>query len=244
MQKLYSELAQVYYEMYNSLFDYEKEFKFYDPYLQKYKCKSVLELGCGNGNLAPYFQESNYDYTGSDISFEMLEIALKIHPTTDFINGDMRTFHFTKKFDSIIIQGRSFCYMTNNDDVMKTLTSIHKTLNENGILIFDNFNAKDFLSNFKKEHEHSVTYKNRKYKRLSFNSLNLKTGWTWNWKATYYIEEEGKETKIINDESVLRAFTKDEICLFLKINNFEVLEIIQDNAALCIIARNTISAKT
>ena len=69
MSKLYSELAHVYYEMYLSLFDYEKEFNFYDNYLKKYKCKSILELGCGNGNLASYFLKSNYTESYGPPSF-------------------------------------------------------------------------------------------------------------------------------------------------------------------------------
>ena len=55
MSKLYSKLARIYHEMYQSIFDYKKEFQFYNRWLKKYKVHRVLEIGCGSGNLAPYF---------------------------------------------------------------------------------------------------------------------------------------------------------------------------------------------
>ncbi|MFC1558642.1 class I SAM-dependent DNA methyltransferase [candidate division KSB1 bacterium] len=244
MTKLYTELANIYYEMYQSLFDYGKEFEFYSNYLNKYKCRSILELGCGNGILASYFLKSNYEYTGLDISYEMLEIARKNNPDINFIQGDMRDLQINEKFDAVIIPGRSFCYMTTNDDVMNALKSVHNSLKEYGILVCDNYQAEKIFSDFDKQHESYVNYKNKKYRRVSKKSLNLKTGWTWNWDAVYYIEEKGKETKIINDESILRAFTNDELKLFLELNKFDVLEIIEDNSLFYTIAVKVNPVKT
>ena len=238
MSRLYTELADIYYEMYQSLIDYGKEFNFYNKYLKKFKCRSVLELGCGNGILASYLKKSDYEYTGLDISLEMLEIARKNHPDINFIQGDMRDLQLNAKFDAVIIPGRSFCHMTTNDDIMNALKSVHYSLKEGGILIFDNYRAEKIFSEIDKEHECSVNYKNKKYRRLSKKIPNLKTGWTWDWDAVYHVEEKGRETRIINDRFVLRAFTSDELKLFLKINKFDVLKIINDNSIF-----NTIAGK-
>ena len=239
MTKLYSELAHVYHDMYQSLFDYKKEFIFYEKYLKKYNCKSVLDLGCGNGNLAPYFLDSNYNYTGLDLYAEMLEIARKNNPDAHFIQGDIRNLQLSEKFDAVIIPGRSFCYMTTNDDVMQALQSIHNTLKNNGILIFDNFRAQIIFAAVSKKFENTVEYNNRKYTRISINSPNLQTGWTWNWHATYHIEEKGKATKTIVDESILRSFTIDELKLFCQLNKFDIIEIIEDNSSFTTIARKS-----
>jgi len=109
-------------------------------------------------------------------------------------------------------------------------------------LIFDNFNAKEIFLNFKQELIQTSTYNNRKYKRVSNNSMNLETGWTWNWDATYYIEESGKETQIVHDKSVLRAFTKDELSLFLKLNNFDILKIIDEGLSLTGVAQKVMKS--
>jgi len=231
MTKLYSELAQVYHEMYRSIFDYEREFHFYDGLLRKYARRSILEIGCGSGNLAPYFLKAGYTYTGLDLYDEMLQIARRNHPEAEaaFVRGDMRELHLPRAFDAVIITGRSFCYMTTNKDVMNALQSIYKTLKEGGLLIFDSFKADELLPNLKKESGQEVESGDTKYRRVNRTSLNLETGWTWNWEAEYHIEKKGQEKKIITDRSVLRAFTEDELKLFLQLNGYNILEIIKEN---------------
>ncbi len=114
--------------MYQSIFNYKKEYKFYDKLLKKYKCKKILEIGCGSGNLAPFFLKGGYDYIGLDISNDMIKIAKEVEPKAIFITGDMRNLMLNKKFDSILITGRSFTYLVQNREIMKTLQSAHKCL--------------------------------------------------------------------------------------------------------------------
>jgi ubiquinone/menaquinone biosynthesis C-methylase UbiE len=235
--KLYSELAQVYHEMYQNIFDYKEEFKFYDAILKEYKCQKILELGCGSGNLARYFLQSGYDYTGVDLYDSMLEIAAKVEPAARFIQGDMRHLSFENEFDAVVIAGRSYTYMTKNDDVDKALKTIYKALKENGKLIFDNFDAEKIFGNFNREEIIFETdFENKKYKRVSKNSMNLETGWTWNWQATYYIMENNK-IKTVRDNSILRAFTEDELRLFLKINQFEVIKVTKEYSAIKMVTK-------
>lgn len=228
MTQLYSRLARVYHEMYQSIFDYAADFRFLDQYLKKYHCHSILEPGCGSGNLAPYFIRNGYSYTGLDIAGEMLKIARELHPQVLFIQGDMRDFHLDQSFDAVVISGRSFTYMTTNEDVLNALKSIHRCLKSDGILIFDNFNAETIFLNFKPEATHTVEQGKTCYKRVSQSSWNLQTGWTWNWHATYHIQREGETEEIIEDHSILRAFTEQEMSLFLKLANFKIEEIILD----------------
>src|SRR5271166_3200594 len=98
--------------MYQSLFDYEREFRQCHAILGKHAAKSVLELGCGAGNLADYFLDKGYDYTGMDAARPMLEIAKRERPEARFVRGDMCRFSFPRRFDAVLIGGRSFTYMT------------------------------------------------------------------------------------------------------------------------------------
>jgi len=239
MTKLYSQLATVYHEMYQGVFDYKKQFQFFLKYLNKYKCKKVLEIGCGSGNLAPFFLEKKYNYIGLDLYKEMLAIAKKIAPKAKFVQGDMRRFNLKQKFDAIIIPGRSFTYMTTNQDVMDALESIYKHLNKGGILLFDNFDAEKMITSKKKKHfTQTVAYNNTKYKRVSEKELCLETGWTEKWSATYYITKNGK-TKTIKDSSILRSFTKEELKLFLTLNKFEIIENRCKDIAIITLAKKT-----
>jgi len=66
--------------------------------------------------------------------------------------------------------------------------------------------------------------------------MNLETGWTYNWFAKYIIEENGNVVEY-DDLTTLRAFTKDEILLFLKLTDFEVVEIIEAEKTITFIAK-------
>jgi SAM-dependent methyltransferase len=222
--------------MYQSVFNYKKEFQLYNKLLKKYKCKKILELGCGSGNLASFFLKAGYNYTGLDLFKEMIKIAKKAEPKAKFVQGDMRNISLKGRFDAILITGRSFTYLTTNDDIMNALESIHKTLKKNGTLIFDNFNAEAIFKDFKKPIVQYASFKGTRYKRITKKKINLKTGWAWDLDETYYINKNGK-TKIIKDTDTLRAFTLDELKLFLKLNNFEVLRNSKQDFAILTFAK-------
>ena len=236
MTKLYTKLARVYHEMYQSIFNYKKEFNFYNKLLIKYKCRKILEIGCGTGNLAKYFLKSGYDYTGLDFSKGMLKIAKGVEPKARFIYGDMRNLRLRGKFDAILITGRSFTYMATNDDVISSLTSINNHLKRKGVLIFDNFNAEAIFDNFEKKIITHARYNNKKYKRIIKKSINLNNGWTWDLDETYYVTEKGK-TNIFRNKETLRAFTIDEINLFLRLGRFRILNNIKQNFSFTTVAR-------
>jgi hypothetical protein len=147
----------------------------------------------------------------------------------------MRQLHLPDRFDAILITGRSVAHLITNEDVMNTLQSVHDTLNRKGLFLFDSFNAEHIFSDFRRHFTQTATYEGREYRRVSTNTWNLKTGWTWNWNATYYIREEGN-TKIIEDTSVLRGFTEDELNLFLHIHHFTPLNIHKEGSVITVIA--------
>lgn len=48
----------------------------------------------------------------------------------------------------------------------------------------------------------------------------------FDWKASYYKGKDKKQISIAEDDSTVRAFTKDEWKLLLELNDFEILECI------------------
>lgn len=164
----------------------------------------------------------------------MLKVAREVAPQANFIQGDMRCLDIEdpaqgRAFESIIISGRSFTHLTTNDDVMNTLSSLYRTLEPEGLLIFDNYRAENIFLHFKNEIIQMAEYDGRKYRRVNRTSMNLTTGWTWTGKATYHIEEPGKDVQVIEDEQILRAFTEDELKLFLHLNNFKIIEVLAED---------------
>ncbi|MFS4494649.1 class I SAM-dependent DNA methyltransferase [Maribacter sp. 2308TA10-17] len=226
--KLYSKLSEVYEAMYTTFINYEEEYKFYNKILSKYKKVNLLEIGSGTGNLAIYFEKNGYNYCGLDLSKEMVEISKRKLPSSKFIEGDMKTFATESTVDSIIITGRTISYLLSNKDLMSAFTRIYKNLEIGGILSFDFIDASRFIPRIKEGEEitHEVVYKGVKYKRKSKWELNLKEGMDFVWEAGYSKKAGNKYLKISDDTSIIRTFTKDEIEIFLLINNFKIKEII------------------
>ncbi|MFZ1675865.1 MAG: class I SAM-dependent methyltransferase [Saprospiraceae bacterium] len=234
MTQLYSTLANIYHEMYQHVFDYDQEFDFYDSILKKYNGQKILEIGCGSGMLARQFIKNGYDYLGLDLFNEMLDIAREEVKTDKFIQGDMRNLSFHKQFDSVLITGRSIAYVIENKGIIDTLSGVHESLMDKGLFVFGVFEANGIFDNFN-DFEQNIVHGTKKIRRISTLKKNLTTGWTYDWIAKYIIEDESKVSEYY-DTTTLRAFTKDEILLFLKMTGFTVKEIIEEMKTFTVIA--------
>lgn len=237
MTQLYSTLAEIYHEMYQHVFDYDKEFHFYDSILKAKNCQKILEIGCGSGMLARRFLENGYDYLGLDLFNEMLDIARREVKSDRFVQCDMRNLSFDQPFDAILITGRSISYVIENQGILDTLKGVHQSLKENGLFVFGVFDANQIFDNFD-DFEQNIEHNNKKIKRISHLEKNLTTGWTYNWFAKYIIEQDNQLLEY-DDITTLRAFTKDEIALFTKLAGFDNEEIIDDGKAFTIVARKS-----
>lgn len=233
MTNLYTDLARVYHEMYQTLFDYKVEFQRYHALLQKNSpCHSVLEIGCGSGNLAPYFLRAGYVYCGLDLSREMLDIAREVEPYASFLQADMRNFQVKSPFDAVIVTGRSFGYLITNRDVLQALGCFDKALRDEGILILDSFDAESIIQNEFAPFTQEVECNGRKIRRINQRSLNLETGFTWNWEAEYVIDDPLAGSQSIRDRTILRAFTESELKVLLKLRGFDVSEVNKETQLL------------
>jgi SAM-dependent methyltransferase len=196
-----------------------------------------LEVGCGSGMLARQFLSNGYDYLGLDLYNEMLEIARREVPSGLFIQGDMRNLSFDRQFDAILITGRSIAYVIENQGILDTLNGVHKSLKNNGLFVFGVFDANQIFDNFN-DFEQNIGYNGKMIRRISHLEKNLATGWTYDWFAKYIIEKDN-EISEFDDITTLRAFTKDEIKLFIKLTGFGIEEIIDEGKAFTIVAKKT-----
>ncbi len=62
------------------------EFELFKPYVRP--GDKLLDIGCGNGRLAPFFGGKDISYTGIDASEKLIELARPQHPEADFIVAD------------------------------------------------------------------------------------------------------------------------------------------------------------
>ncbi len=228
MNNLYTNHSEIYEMMYQTFINYDEEYAYYSDKLKKYNAGSVIELGCGTGSLASRFTANGFDYTGLDLNKTMLDIAERKNPGAKFIEADMKSFQLQRKKQACIIAGRSISYLVTNKDVLDSFNTINKNLQNEGILCFDNIDAAKFISFIKngKRIIHKAEFEGRKFHRESYWSVNGNESWTFNWDAVYFEEDKkGGLKKIAEDNSTVRCFTKDDLCLFLELCNFSVKEI-------------------
>lgn len=221
-------MAAIFDAMYQTFIDYDEEYEFYNRLIQEKNCSSILEIGSGTGNLAKRFQENNQNYMGLDYSQSMIEIAQNRNKDCTFIHGDMRNFELEKPVDAIIITGRSTSYLINNEDIIDTLECVYKNLNSNGVLIFDIIDANRFIP-FIKENEiiiHEAAHEGINYVRESHWETTPLENFILDWNAKYYQITDDEKEILSEDFSTVRVFTLNEIELFLYLNDFKILKII------------------
>lgn len=111
--------------------------------------RTVVDLGCGTGNMAIPLARSGFNVFGIDMSSEMLSVALSKwdeRPATRlrddagtirWLQQDMRDWDLPEPVDAVI----SFCdclnYLTEPEDVTATIRHTYSGLAPGGLFIFD-----------------------------------------------------------------------------------------------------------
>ena len=83
----------------------------------------ILDVGCGLGDFAGYLSNSGIsaDYTGIDITEDLIEIAKKKHPDFNFLVGSIsdESIFSNNQFDYVFASGIFATYANNGDEWLK-----------------------------------------------------------------------------------------------------------------------------
>ncbi len=120
--------------------DYDKIVNFINSEKEKYNIQgtSLLELGCGTGNITSKL--NGYNIIAMDNSDEMLSLAReKIFGRRNirFLQADIRDFSLNKDFNMAIAVLDVFNYITDYKDLLKVFALVYKHLKSDGLFIFD-----------------------------------------------------------------------------------------------------------
>jgi SAM-dependent methyltransferase len=147
MDKKVFETYSQYYDLLYKDKDYKAETDYIISLIKEYHSNTdtILELGCGTGMHASILAENGYKVEGIDLSQTMLEMALDrqskssiaVSERLAFLEGDIRNYESSQKFDTIISLFHVISYMTTNEDLNQAFTTVSKHLKSNGIFIFD-----------------------------------------------------------------------------------------------------------
>lgn len=89
------------------------------------KGSKVLDVASGTGVLFPYYIELGAEFTGIDISEEMVKIAREKFPDKEIICGDAESFPFEKGYDVIMIHN-AFPHFSDGKALFENLTKALK----------------------------------------------------------------------------------------------------------------------
>lgn len=138
----WNKIAKVYEEKFMDLKIYNESYDFFCnafPALNS----SLLEIGCGPGNITKYIIEKNpsLQILATDVAPNMIRLAKENAPEADFKILDARSLDAIKKtFDGIMV---GFClpYLS-QEDVNQLIKTSSTLLNDNGILYLSTIEGK------------------------------------------------------------------------------------------------------
>lgn len=107
----------------------------------------ILDLACGKGRHSMYLNSLDYDVTGVDLSENSISYAKKFENETLHFDVHDMCKPYGKTFDAVFNLFTSFGYFENEDDNLKTITSIKANLNEYGFGVIDFMNSDFVISN-------------------------------------------------------------------------------------------------
>ncbi len=105
------------------------------------EARSVLDLGCGSGELAAKLSET-CEVVGVDPAASMLAVA-RARPggeRVEWVEGDARDLRLDRRFDLILLTGHAFQVFLTPEDQLAALRTIALHLNPRGRFIFDSRN--------------------------------------------------------------------------------------------------------
>lgn len=150
-------------------------------------------------------EENGYTVTGLDMSGGMLAIA-RSRVKGDLVQQDMRRIKLGKTFDAVICLGAGFTYMQRDGDVENALNSFHRHLNDDGALLFDNFDAERFNHDrFGRWDEETQRFDDLTITRRTRSSDWDSSSDTWTVDWVWRIEDDDG-VKIVHDSQRLKAF--------------------------------------
>jgi 2-polyprenyl-3-methyl-5-hydroxy-6-metoxy-1,4-benzoquinol methylase len=140
------------------------------------KLKSIIDIGCGTGNLSYEASKITKKSLGIDFAHNMIKIAKKKfrNKNLNFLNEDIFNYKNIDKFDCISANGL-IEYLSIND-IKKFFSISNKLLNKNGYIVFGTRNRLFNLysqNNFSKNELNKKTFNKFYEEAILLNNLTL-----------------------------------------------------------------------
>jgi len=216
------QLSAKYYDFLVDKKDLEKEVNFITKFLNKFKTKSLLDVGCGTGLYLTRFKKQGFNVEGLDLSTNMLKEARKKNKIIKLHKKNLLDFKINKKYDAIICLSSTLILLPNFNLIKKTLKNIKSHLVLKGIFILDlpNHSVEIKALNNVKEHE-SIKIPGGKME-ATFLSYKKENKWREEWYGNVIKGKKRTKFKDIWEEYIYSPRTLEE---YFKKIGFNILKI-------------------
>lgn len=225
-------------EFYDVLTDnvgYKKRAKVINSLIEKYSSPKdekpiLLDLACGTGSLSFEFEDFGFDVIGTDLSEDMLSVAmekkLELDSSAIFLRQDMRELNMFGTIDVAICALDSLNHLTEFSDLEKVFDRVSLFLNKDALFIFDVntiYKHKEILSDNTFVYDCDEVY-------LVWQNSTCDEDGKIEINLDFFIPEEQSEDEedtayFRESESFFeRAYSHEAICELLSKNGFELLE--------------------
>ena len=131
-----------YYDLLTSNIDYAEMCDYYLVLFEKYGKlpESVLDLGCGTGNMSVELAKRGIDVTGVDSSHEMLSIAAGKNDdevNVSYICQDMKGLDLYSKLDGAVCTLDGLNHILTLEELEQVFKRVSYFINDSGLFIFD-----------------------------------------------------------------------------------------------------------
>jgi ubiquinone/menaquinone biosynthesis C-methylase UbiE len=128
-------------------------------YLKIPKGSKFIDIACGKGRHAKYFNQKGMDVVGVDLSPNSINTAKKDeNKNLQFSVHDMRENYQQETFDIVTNLFTSFGYFEDNKDEQKAINAMANNLKKEGILIIDFMNTKKVIANLVLNEKKTIDY--------------------------------------------------------------------------------------
>ena len=191
------------------------------------KGASILDLGCGTGEMCVRLSREGYLLTGLDYSSDMLaEASIKAEKSRAdvfFTCQDMTSFSVSHLYDAVISCFDSLNYLLSKDNLLSAFIRCNNALDKNGLFIFD-MNAPAKFENLYADNTFVIeedeifcvweNQYNRKSRRCRF-FINI------------FVEKNGSYDRYY-EEQCERSYKLSDICECLEKSGFELVGVSSD----------------
>lgn len=193
-----------------------------------YRPESILDLGCGTGELL-FFMPNSAQKIGLDRSPEMLGLAKKRNANAEFIQGTITDYHINQDFDLITCTHDTLNYLLEDGQLEEHFLRVAEHLSPKGFYFFDVNTEYNLKYNFHKKKikeklgdlslEWTNEYESDKRQIISVLKFTRKT------QDTVLKWEETHIQRFYPEEQIGRALQNANLKILKKGSDYEVWDL-------------------